>query len=246
MRQPDLARRQVYDQLYLSNFALISVKDDLARLKGVGDVTFLGPRDYSMRIWLDPQKLASRGMTVGDVIKAIREQNVQVAAGRLGQPPVPRGRERAVPARRSRPRDGSSSDEQFDNIIVKTGDRRPATSCRKDVRDEHGRIVEKGIELGAKNYDVNSYLDGEPSVTLAVFQLPGSNALKTADEIKAKMKELKEKFPAGRRLQNRLRHDGLHRTNRSTKSTRPCSRRSSWSSSSCWSSCRTGAPRSCP
>ena len=77
-----------YDQLYLSNYAALNVKDDLARVKGVGDVTFLGPRDYSMRIWLDPQKLASLGMTSADVIKAIREQNVQVAAGRLGQPPV--------------------------------------------------------------------------------------------------------------------------------------------------------------
>ena len=78
-----------YDQLYLSNFASLSVKDDLARIKGVGDVAFLGPRDYSMRIWLDPEKLAAHDMTAGDVIKAIREQNVQVAAGRLGQPPVP-------------------------------------------------------------------------------------------------------------------------------------------------------------
>ena len=83
--------RRVYDQLYLSNFASLNVKDDLARIKGVGDVAFLGPRDYSMRVWLDPNKLASRGMTAGDVIKAIREQNVQVAAGRLGQPPVPAG-----------------------------------------------------------------------------------------------------------------------------------------------------------
>src|SRR5262249_917588 len=80
-----------YDQLYLSNFALLNVKDDLARVKGVGDVTFLGPRDYSMRIWIDPQKLASRDMIAADVIKALKEQNVQVAAGRLGQPPLPGG-----------------------------------------------------------------------------------------------------------------------------------------------------------
>ena len=80
-----------YDQLYLSNFATLSVKDDLARLKGVGDVAFLGPRDYSMRIWLDPKKLASRDLTAGDVTKAISTQNRQVAAGRLGQPPTPAG-----------------------------------------------------------------------------------------------------------------------------------------------------------
>src|SRR4051794_3878324 len=80
-----------YDQLYLSNFAALSVKDELARIRGVGDVAFLGPRDYSMRIWVDPNKLAAREMTAGDVIRAIGEQNVQVAAGRLGAPPVPKG-----------------------------------------------------------------------------------------------------------------------------------------------------------
>ena len=79
-----------YDQLYLSNFATLNVKDDLARIKGVGDVAFLGPRDYSMRIWVDPDRLASLGMTTSDVIKSIQEQNLQVAAGRIGQPPPPR------------------------------------------------------------------------------------------------------------------------------------------------------------
>src|SRR5438132_2391656 len=80
-----------YNQLYLSNYATINVKDELARIKGVGDVTFLGPRDYSMRVWLDPMKLAARDLTAGDAIKAIKEQNVQVAPGRLGQPPLPAG-----------------------------------------------------------------------------------------------------------------------------------------------------------
>ena len=189
-----------YDQLYLSNYASLSVKDDLARVKGVGDVTFLGPRDYGMRVWLDPRKLASLGMTADDVIKAIREQNVQVAAGRLGQPPVAAGA--GVPFQLVIKTQGRlSSEQQFDNIIVKTGSKGEVVKLRDVVRkvqrDEHGRIVEKGTELGAKNYDVNSYLDGDPSVTLAVFQLPGSNALQTADEIKAKMKELKAKFPRG-------------------------------------------------
>ena len=86
-----MPRTARYDQLYLSNFAFLNVKDDLARLKGVGDVAFLGPRDYSMRIWLDPNKLASLQMTASDVIRAIKEQNIQVAAGRIGQPPVPAG-----------------------------------------------------------------------------------------------------------------------------------------------------------
>jgi multidrug efflux pump len=189
-----------YDQLYLSNFAAISVKDDLVRVKGVGDVTFLGPRDYSMRVWLDPQRLASLGMTAADVVKAISEQNVQVAAGRLGQAPLAAGS--VVPFELVIKTQGRlSTEQQFDNIIVKTGAKGEVVKLRDVVRkvqrDEHGRAVEKGTELGAKNYDVNSYLDGEPSVTLAVFQLPGSNALKTADDIKAKMKELKAKFPTG-------------------------------------------------
>jgi multidrug efflux pump len=189
-----------YDQLYLSNYASLSVKDDLARVKGVGDVTFLGPRDYSMRVWLDPQKLASLNMTSADVINAIREQNVQVAAGRLGQPPVAAGA--GVPFQLViRTQGRLTTEQQFDNIIVKTGSQGETVKLRDVVRkverDEHGRTVEKGTELGARNYDVNSYLDGDPSVTLAVFQLPGSNALTTANEIKDKMKELKKNFPQG-------------------------------------------------
>lgn len=189
-----------YDQLYLSNFASLSVKDDLARVKGVGDVAFLGPRDYSMRVWLDPQKLASLSLTANDVIRAIREQNVQVAAGRLGQSPIAKGAN--VPFELVIKTQGRlTSEQQFDNIIVKTGSKGEVVKLRDVVRkvkrDEHGRVVEKGTELGARNYDVNSYLNGDPSVTLAVFQLPGSNALQTAEEIKAKMEELKAKFPKG-------------------------------------------------
>ena len=189
-----------YDQLHLSNFALMNIKDDLARLKGVGDVAFLGPRDYSMRVWLDPNKLADRGMTVGEVVKAIKEQNVQVAAGRIGQSPVPEGAN--VPFQLTINTQGRmESDDDFGGIIVKTGGRGQNVYLKDVVRETKrapdGRELEKGVELGAKNYDVNSYLDGKPAVTLAVFQLPGSNALKTADAVKAKMQELKEKFPAG-------------------------------------------------
>src|SRR6187397_1879317 len=110
-----------YDQLYLNNFATLSVKDDIARIKGVGDVTFLGPRDYSMRVWLDRDRLASLQMTPSDVITAIQQQNVQVAAGRVGQPPVPAGA--AVPFDLPINTEGRhSSEEQFEKIIVKTGD----------------------------------------------------------------------------------------------------------------------------
>jgi multidrug efflux pump len=199
----------IYDQLYLSNFATLSVKDDLARLKGVGDVAFLGPRDYSMRIWLDPDKLAAKTLTASDVIGAVREQNRQVAAGRLGQPPVPTDSS----VRFQLPlntRGRLTSEGQFEDIVIKTNPTTGATVQLRDVvrtgrKDKDGNLVDRGVELGAKNYDVNSYLDGEPSVTLAIFQLPGSNALDTAKAIRAKMEELKGKFPEG--VEYRIHYD---------------------------------------
>lgn len=197
-----------YDQLYLSNFATLNIKDDLARIKGVGDVAFLGPRDYSMRVWLDPEKLAARQMTASDVLRAIGEQNIQVAAGRLGQPPVPSsaGVSFDMPIRTQ---GRLSSEEQFSSIILKTGEKGQLVYLRDVVRDavanDKGQIVGKGVELGAKNYDVNSYLDGQPSVTLAVFQLPGSNALETATAIRHKLEELRGKFPEG--VEYRIEYD---------------------------------------
>src|SRR5262245_47344256 len=189
-----------YNQLYLSNFATLNVKDDLARINGVGDVTFLGPRDYSMRIWLDPDKLAAKQMTASDVISAIKEQNRQVAAGRLGQPPVPK----QSPIQFQLPLNTKgrlSEEEDFEKIILRTSGKGGVVYLKdvvhETVRDKDGKVTEKGVELGAKNYDVNSYLDGEPSVTLATFQLPGSNALNTAKAIRAKMEELKGRFPQG-------------------------------------------------
>ncbi|HEV2969847.1 MAG TPA: efflux RND transporter permease subunit, partial [Pirellulales bacterium] len=191
---------QRYDQLYLSNFALREIKDELARVKGVGDVSFLGPRDYSLRIWLDPEKLASKNLTAGDVINAVREQNTQVAAGRLGQPPVPAGSKLAYQLTINT--QGRLVDEkQFGEIVVKSGEQGQNVFLRNVIRDttygNDGKELEKGIELGAKNYDVNSYLDGKPAVTMAVFQLPGSNALKTAEAIREKMRTLSQRFPEG-------------------------------------------------
>jgi multidrug efflux pump len=172
------------DVLYLSNYATIQVKDALARLNGVGDVLLLGARDYSMRVWLDPERLASRNMVANDVVNALHEQNVQVAAGRIGQPPVPAGIDFQYTINTL----GRLLDpEQFAEIIIKTGDKGEVTRVRDVAR----------VELGAKNSDVNSYLDGKPSIMLAVFQLPGSNALATATGIKAEMARLKERFPQG-------------------------------------------------
>src|SRR4051794_14369438 len=181
-----------FDQLYLSNYATIYIKDQLARIAGVGDVSFLGPRDYSMRVWLDPKKLAARSMTAGDVLKGIREQNVQVAAGRLGQPPTPAGQNFQLTLNTL---GRLETEDQFRAIVVKTAQDGSATYLRDVVADD--RPSQKGVELGAKNYDVNSYLDGDPAITLAVFQLPGSNAVETADAIRVRMEQLKRAFPKG-------------------------------------------------
>jgi multidrug efflux pump len=173
-----------YDQLYLSNYATIQLKDELARLAGVGDVALLGQQDYSMRVWLDPERLWARGLTSGDVVKAVQEQNVQVAAGQIGQPPVPAGQDfqytMSTLGRLTEP-------AQFGAIIIKTGKAGELTRLRDVAR----------IELGSKNQDQSCTLDGQPSVGLAVFQLPGSNALATADGVRAKVAELKQRFPAG-------------------------------------------------
>ncbi|NBO92763.1 MAG: efflux RND transporter permease subunit [Planctomycetia bacterium] len=174
--------KAAFDQLYLSNYATIQLRDQLARLEGVGDVTMLGQQDYSMRVWVDPEKLASRNLTAGDVTRVLKEQNVQVAAGRLGAPPVPSGQAFQYTLTTL----GRLLDqEQFENIVVKTGTTGQVTYLRDVAR----------IELGAKNMDVRCRLDGSPSVGLAIYQLPGSNALNVADSVRAKMKELSTRFP---------------------------------------------------
>ena len=178
--------RPYYDSLYMSNYATIQVKDAIARVEGVGDVLILGQQDYSLRVWLDPDKLQSRNLTAGDVIRVLREQNVQVAAGRIGQPPVPVGQDfqytmntlgRLIEA------------EQFADIILNTGADGEVTYLRDVSR----------TELGARNQDTLGRLDGRPAPAVVVFLLPGANALDTADGIKATMRELETRFPKGLR-----------------------------------------------
>ncbi len=172
------------DNLYLSNYATIQLRDELARVEGVGDITYLGQRDYSMRLWLDPEKMAVRNITASDVTDAINQQNVQVAAGQIGQPPVDSGQvfqfTMTTLGRLADP-------EQFENMIIKA--------------DSQGRLVRMRdvarTELGAQGYDQTCTLDGKPSVALSVYQLPGSNALDVAGKVRAKMEELKERFPSG-------------------------------------------------
>ncbi len=172
------------DQLYLSNYATIQVRDEISRLEGVGDVNYLGQQDYSMRVWLDPEKLAARNLTASDVVDAVKQQNVQVAAGQIGRPPVPTGQDfQYVMSALGR----LITPEQFREIIVKTGDSGQVTRLQDIAR----------IDLGSKSEDQSCTLDGKPSVALAVYQLPGSNALDVAERIQAKLLELKKSFPAG-------------------------------------------------
>ncbi len=180
LNSPDGSR----DQLYLSNFATLQMIDVLARLDGVGDVRIFGARDYSMRVWIDPDKAGARNLTAGEVVKAVQAQNVQIAAGVLDQPPVPKqGAFQFSVQTQGRLTDPA----QFGDIIVKT--------------DASGRIVRlkdvARIELGALDYSVNGYLNSNNAAPVAVFQRPGSNALATADRVIAKVEEMSKTFPSG-------------------------------------------------
>jgi multidrug efflux pump len=171
-----------YDQVYLSNFATIRIKDELARVEGAGDVTQFGQQDYSMRLWLDPARLAELNLTAGDVANAVREQNMQVAAGHLGQQPLSTGRPFDLPitvlGRLSTP-------EEFEDIILRT---------EPDGRKVRVKDVGK-VEMGAKNLDTTSKLDGRPNASLAVFALPDANAIATAQRVRERMEQLKKSFP---------------------------------------------------
>ncbi|WP_454850834.1 efflux RND transporter permease subunit [Rhizobium binxianense] len=173
-----------YDQLYVSNYARSRIRDVLVRLDGVGDVILFGEREYSLRIWLDPEKLAAYGMTSSDVVQALRDQNVQVSGGSIGGPPQSgtSAFEYTVTT------EGRFSDaRQFRYVIVK------ATA--------DGRLVQlqdiARIELGAKDYVTNSYLDGKPAVALGIFARPGTNALEASAAIQRRMADLSQDFPQG-------------------------------------------------
>ncbi len=177
---PDASR----DQLYMSNYATLNVRDALARLDGVGDVQVFGGRDYAMRVWLDPDKVAAYGMTGGDVVAALRAQNVQVSAGILNQPPVPSHEAFQLNVQTL----GRLSDPaQFANVIVKS-----------DTNGHVTRVRDIGhVELGAADYGSNGYLDQHDAVPLLVFQQPGSNAIATAARVRAEMDTLQRSFPPG-------------------------------------------------
>jgi len=173
-----------YDMLYLSNYAILNIKDELARLGGVGDVQLFGMGDYSLRVWLDPNKTASRNLTATDVVNAIREQNRQVAAGQLGAPPSPS----ATSFQMSVNTQGRLvNEEEFENIVIRAGADGEITRLRDIAR----------IELGSNQYALRSLLDNQPAVAIPIFQRPGSNAIDISNDVRAKMAELKKGFPEG-------------------------------------------------
>ncbi|MDF1748611.1 MAG: multidrug efflux RND transporter permease subunit [Alphaproteobacteria bacterium] len=172
------------DHLYVSNYAYLKVKDELTRIKGVGDVRIYGAREYSMRVWLDPQRMAELGLIVDDITAALQQQNVQVAAGAIGQEPMSPDIDFRLTVeaqgRLARPK-------EFEQIIVKRGEDGSITRLRDIAR----------VELSGYDYATNSYLDGQEAAAILVFQSPGSNALATSEAVKAKMEELKKNFPKG-------------------------------------------------
>lgn len=189
MNSPDDSR----DQLYISNYAYLQVRDALTRIKGVGELRIVGSSEYSMRIWLDIEQLAAREMTAGEVIAALQEQNVQVAAGSLGQQPLGPSSSGDVT---SAPTDFQltiatkgrlKSADEFEEIVVKAGEDGRLTRLRDVAR----------IELGAEDYSVRSFLDGQSAVAMLVFARPGTNGVETANQVEATMGELSRTFPPG-------------------------------------------------
>jgi multidrug efflux pump len=180
-----------YDTLYLANYAILRIKDELARLPGVGDTQVFGAGNYSMRIWLDPEKVASRGLTATDVVRALREQNTEVAAGQLGAPSsvASAGTGAGTPTFQVaiNTKGRLNSVEDFGGIIIKTGELGQVTRLRDVAR----------VELGSDSYALRALLDNKPAAAIPIFQRPGSNAIEISNRVRAKMEELKREFPPG-------------------------------------------------
>ncbi|MCJ7957035.1 MULTISPECIES: efflux RND transporter permease subunit [unclassified Pseudomonas] len=175
---------QRYNMLYLSNYAILNIKDELARLGGVGDVQLFGMGDYSLRVWLDPNKTASRNLTATDVVTAIREQNRQVAAGALGAQPAPNDTSFQLSVNTQ---GRLVTEEEFENIVIRAGANGEITRLKDIAR----------VELGSSQYALRSLIDNQPAVAIPIFQRPGSNAIDISNEVRAKMAELKQSFPEG-------------------------------------------------
>jgi multidrug efflux pump len=227
-RRPGI-RKGRYNTLFLSNYASLNIVDELKRVKGVGDVTIFGAQDYSMRVWLKPDRMAQLGLTASDIATAIKAQNAQNAAGKIGQEPAPDD-QMLVYTVTAKGR--LLTPEEFGNIVIRASG--PGGVLRlKDVAR---------IELGAYSYDQSVTLDGQPTIAMGVFLQTGANALEVAELVRAKMDTLKKKFPEG--MDYVIPFDTTLFVSASiTKWSRPWSKRCCW----CWPwsicSCRAGAPR---
>lgn len=180
-----LSPDNTYDQLYVSNYATLQIKDELSRVDGVGNVIVFGARDYAMRVWIDPERAAEFDLTAGDIVRALRAQNVQVASGILNQAPISNADAFELSVQT---RGRLTAPEEFENIIVKSDSVGEALVRVRDVAR---------VELGAQDYTTNAYLDNQPAVALAVFQRPGSNALTTAENVLSLADTLSARFPPG-------------------------------------------------
>ncbi len=178
-----------YDSLYLRNYMRLHVRDELARIPGVGDAQQFGGGDYAMRLWLDPDKVASRGMTAGDVLRAVREQNVQVSAGQLGAEPMPNGSDFLLPINA---KGRLETAEEFGDIVLKAGSDGEIVRLSDVVR----------IELAAGDYTLRARLDGKNASAIGIFQAPGANALEIRDAVVAKMDEIRPTLPPGVEIQS--------------------------------------------
>ncbi|MCC5808817.1 MAG: efflux RND transporter permease subunit [Ectothiorhodospiraceae bacterium] len=173
-----------YDIVYQRNYATLRIKDELARIQGVGQTMVFGAGDYAMRIWVDPDRAAARGLTAGDIVRAVREQNVQVSAGQLGAPPTADPADFLVSVNA---RGRLASEEEFGDIILRTGDNGQVTRLADVAR----------LELGAAEYSLRSELNNRPAVAIGIFQAPGSNAIEISNAVRSTMEELSSRFPPG-------------------------------------------------
>jgi multidrug efflux pump len=173
-----------YDGVYLRNYATLKIKDELARVPGVGQAMIFGAGDYAMRIWIDPQRAAARGLTAGDIVRAVREQNVQVSAGQLGAPPTPQASDFLLSINAQ---GRLVSEQEFGDIVLKTGASGQPVRLSDVAR----------LELGASEYALRSLLDNVEAVAIPIFQAPGSNAIALSDGVRARMAELASRFPEG-------------------------------------------------
>src|ERR671913_265218 len=173
------------DRGYVSNYALTQIRDRLTRVEGIGDVQIFGARDYAMRVWIDPGRAATLGLTAGEVVSALRSQNVQVAAGTVGQPPYDTG---AAQQLNVETQGRFKTPDEFGNIVIRTDPLSGAVTRLRDVAR---------VELGASDYGVNAYLSGTDSIILGITQRPGTNALAAAEGVKSELADAAKTFPAG-------------------------------------------------